>query len=251
MQIQTERARSLPPITVTPSYGTEGFAHTVYNGSSTSGYVTLFNCRGYGIYTYNPIEHQANDSASQDEYGIISESITQKYKNDLAYGTLYVDMVLDDEKDPRTVVKRVFLNGNKDEDILCAFIQLEVGDLIRVTEDKSNIDSYYFIIQGVSYQTRPGGILMFDWILKPFLCLALGMSQVAVEFSGGSATDSVTFGSVPHIANLSKEHLAHGFTWKHTVLGLFDMIFALSNTSGGNVLIYLTSSKLLFYNLLR
>ena len=179
-------------LTVTPSYGTEGFAHTVYNASSTSGYVTLFNCRGYGIYTYNPIEHQANDSASQDEYGIISESITQKYKNDLVQGSLYVDMVVNDEKDPRTVVKRIFLNGNKDEDILCAFMQLEIGDLIRVTEDKSNIDSYYFI-QYVSYQTRSGGILMFNWILKPFLCLALGMSQVAVEFNKDE-TDAINFG---------------------------------------------------------
>ena len=173
-------------------------------GSSTSGYVTLFNCRGYGIYTYNPIEHQANDSASQDEYGIISESITQKYKNDLAYGTLYVDMVIDDEKDPRTVVKRIFLNGNKDEDVLCAFIQLEVGDLILVTEDKSNIDSYYFI-QYVSYQTRSGGILMFNWILKPFLCLALGMSALGVEFRGTGTNDGVNFGVVPQISNLSQK----------------------------------------------
>lgn len=189
-------------LTVTPSYGTEGFAHTVYNASSTSGYVTLFNCRGYGIYTYNPIEHQANDSASQDEYGIISESITQKYKNDLTYGTIYVDSVVDDEKEPRTVLKRIYLNANKDADILMAFMQLDVGNLIRVTEDKSGIDSYYFI-QSVAYQTRPGGILMFNWILKPFLCLALGMSALAVEFNGHASTDGVDFGQVPNVRYLT------------------------------------------------
>ncbi len=189
-------------LTVAPSYGTEGFAHTVYNGSTNSGYVTLFNCRGYGIYTYNPIEHQAEDTDSQDANGIISDSITQKYKNDLAYGTLYVDMVVDDEKDPRTVVKRVYLNANKDETILCAFLQLEVGDLIRVTEDKSNIDSYYFI-QAVAYETRPGGIVMFNWILKPFLCVALGMSALAVSFNGHTSTDGVVFGEVPHLEQLS------------------------------------------------
>jgi len=87
---------------------------------------------------------------------------------------------------------------------------------------------------------------MFDWILKPFLCLALGMSQVAVEFSGGSATDSVTFGSVPHIANLSSRTFSAWVYPETYSSGSGDMIFALSNTSGGNVLIYLTSSKLLF-----
>ena len=75
-------------------------------------------------------------------------------------------------------------------------MQLEVGDLIRVTEDKSNIDSYYFI-QYVSYQVRSGGILMFNWIVKPFLCLALGMSALAVEFAGGASGDAVNFGYIP------------------------------------------------------
>lgn len=184
-------------LTVTPSYGTEGFAHSVVNGSAYGGYVTLFNCRGYGIYTYNPIEHQANDSDSQDEYGIISESITQKYKTDLAYGAIYVDSVVDDEREPRTVAKRIYLNGNKDANILMAFMRLDVGNLIRVTEDKSGIDSYYFI-QSVSYQTRPGGILMFNWILKPFLCLALGVSALAMEYTGGSAS-AVDFGNLPNL----------------------------------------------------
>ena len=231
-------------LTVTPSYGTEGFAHTVYNGSFTSGYVTLFNCRGYGIYTYNPIEHQANDSASQDEYGIISESITQKYKNDLAYGTLYVDMVIDDEKDPRTVVKRIFLNGNKDEDVLCAFIQLEVGDLIRVTEDKSNIDSYYFI-QYVSYQTRSGGILMFNWILKPFLCLALGMSALGVEFRGTGTNDGVNFGVVPQISNLSQKSYSAWIYADSYASGFIRMIFY-NVTKIAGARMHLSSDKLVF-----
>lgn len=231
-------------LTVTPSYGTEGFAHTVTNSSFTSGYVTLFNCRGYGIYTYNPIEHQAEDANSQDANGIISDSITQKYKNDLAYGTLYVDMVVDDEKDPRTVVKRVYLNANKDETILCAFLQLEVGDVIHVTEDKSGIDSYYFI-QAVAYETRPGGIVMFNWIVKPFLCLALGMSALGVEFRGNGTTDGVNFGVVPHITNLSQKTYS---TWIYAdaYASGFIRIILYNTSSIAGARMYLNSDKLVY-----
>ena len=234
-------------LTVTPSYGTEGFAHTVYNGSSTSGYVTLFNCRGYGIYTYNPIEHQANDSTSQDEYGIISESITQKYKNDLAYGTLYVDMVIDDEKDPRTVVKRVFLNGNKNESVLYAFLQLEVGDLIRVTEDKSNVDSYYFI-EGVSYQVRSGGILMFNWIVKPFLCLALGMSALAVEFAGGASGDAVNFGYIPSVTNIQQRTISFWIYMDTAPVSASDNVVSILDDDKGMSISVTTDSQIQYYS---
>lgn len=39
---------------------------------------------------------------------------------------------------------------------------------------------------------------MFNWILKPFLCLALGMSQLAVEYTGGSG-GAVDFGTLPYL----------------------------------------------------
>lgn len=189
-------------LTVTASYGTNGFSHTVYNASSNSGHITLFNCRGKGIYTYNPIEHQANDTDSQNNYGIISDAMTQKYKNDLTYGLQFADFVVDEEKDPRTILKKITLTANKDTNVMRAFLQLDIGDIIRVTESKSNTDAYYFI-QGVSYQTRPGGIVMFDWILKPFLCLALGMSELGIEFNGHASTDGIDFGQVPQVRHLT------------------------------------------------
>lgn len=46
---------------------------------------------------------------------------------------------------------------------------------------------------------------MFNWILKPFLCLALGMSQLAVEFRGGSYEDAIDFGIIGHTASLSTQ----------------------------------------------
>lgn len=184
-------------LTVTPSYGTNGFSHTVYNGAGRSGFITLFNCRGKGIYTYNPIEKEVNSTASQNNYGIISDSLTQKYKNNLVLGGIFSDWVVDEEKDPRTIVKKVYLNANKNVDKMNAFLQLDVGDLIHITESKSNIDGYYFI-QGVSYQTSPGGLIMFQYIVKPFLSLALGLSQIAYE--GYKDTSSaINFGYIQEL----------------------------------------------------
>lgn len=234
-------------LTVTPGYGTEGFAHTVYNGSSNSGYVTLFNCRGYGIYTYNPIEHQASDTDSQDANGIISDSITQKYKNDLAYGTLYVDMIVDDEKDPRTVVKRVYLNANKDETLLFAFLQLEVGDVIHITEDKSGVDSYYFI-QAVAYETRPGGIVMFNWKVKSFLCAALGVSALAVEFAGGSSGDAISFGYVPHVTNIQERTISAWIYKDGTPVSTSDHIVAISDDNKGVIVSVTTDDQIQYYS---
>lgn len=53
---------------------------------------------------------------------------------------------------------------------------------------------------------------MFNWILKPFLCLALGMSQLVIEFAGGASTDAVNFGYIPHISDIPKKSISVNIT---------------------------------------
>lgn len=176
-------------LSISASYGSEGFTHQVTNTGSVSGSLTILNCRGYGIYTYNPIEHSATNLPSIDELGTQSESMDQKYKNTLLEGTLFTDSVVEIEKKPRTVLNKIYMIGNKSAAAMMAFLTLDVGDMVHVKEDQTGIDGNYYI-QRVEFQLHPGGpeaaYLEYQWTLRESKSLQSGLSAVMVEIDNGS-----------------------------------------------------------------
>ncbi len=214
-------------LTVTTGYGTEGFTHSLT--TSTPGWVTKFNCRGTGIYTYNPIEHAATDNPSIVEFGTKSESMTQKYKNDLYGGTVYVDSVVEEEGQPRTRIDRIYMTANKTSGMMMAFLNLDVGDLLRIVEDKSGKDAYFYI-QQVKYRTMPPGAIFFDYVVKETQSLLLGMNQLAVEMTGTPNHEAIDFGPVPAVSNHTRRSFA---AWVYSETQVHD--YAMIVAFGGNV----------------
>jgi hypothetical protein len=230
---------------VVTSYGAEGFDHVLTNNNGNTGWITMFNCRGYGIYIYNPVEHSATDQDSIDEFETHAESITQKYKNGLVFGSFYVDTVVDDEKQPRTVLNKTFMTANKSASMMMAFLNLDVGDLIRITEERTNIDKYYYI-QEVIYQTRPAGIIFFEWIVKETLTMALGLNRTAVEFAGGASGDGIDFGYLPHTNRLPRRSYSVWIYADAAPVGTSDVIMAPFSDEAG-VAIFLTTDRRIQY----
>jgi len=189
-------------LVIVTGYGTEGFTHSVTNNNASVGYINKFNCRGTGIYIYNPIEHMATDAASIAEYGTESESLNQKYKNDLYSGSLFVESVVDEFAQPRTTLDSISFCANKSEICMMAFLFTDIGDLRYISIPEAGIAGNYYI-QGIEVEMK-GNIIMVTWITKVVLSLLVGLSPIAGEFAGGTAVDAIDFGYQPKATNLSE-----------------------------------------------
>jgi len=195
-------------VLVATPFGTEGFTHQLKNNSNYAGYLTKYNVRAYGIYNYNPIEHVAKDDSSIAQRGYQTETLDQKYQTSLVQGELYVERVVERDRNPRTVLNSVTFLANQSPALMMAFLNFGPGSLIRIAHDRRDIDGWFYI-QGVKeFKISDGGLIMYTWILKEALSLAMGLSMVAVEFAGGSAADGINFGYLPQVSDLRQRTIS-------------------------------------------
>lgn len=182
---------------VSVTYGTEGFTHYVKNTNSSKGYLNKYNCRGTGIFQYNPIEHAASNSASITEYETESESLNQKYKNDLYSGSVFVESMVDEHNQPRTVLNSITFSANRSSRNMMACLYTDIGNLKYISIPEAGIAGNYYI-QGIELELR-GGNIMCKWIVILALSLQAGLSPLAVEFSGFATVDAIDYGVLPAV----------------------------------------------------
>jgi hypothetical protein len=180
-------------------YGTEGFTHEVTNNNASVGYLNRYDCRGNGILNYNPIEHAATDSASISEFETLSESINQKYKNDLYSGSVFVESVVDEFKQPRTILNSISFCANRSEACMLAFLYTDIGDLRYISITELGITGNYYV-QGINLEIKAGNIVNVKWIVKAIPSLISGLTSLAVEFRGGATKDGIEFPYLPRVS---------------------------------------------------
>ena len=154
---------------ITATYGSEGVTWELTNNNEATGYIVVLQARGYGIYTYASTESAVENAASYNAYGYQSETIHQQYQQDTALGKNTAAQIIEREREPRTILNKVFLNANKSSDLMYGFLVYDVGDLVPVIEDVSGIDSQYYI-HAVHFMMEPaasgGAVIDYDWVLK-------------------------------------------------------------------------------------
>ena len=233
-------------VLVSTTYGTEGFTHRVKNTSVNNGWITKYEPRGYGIYVYNPIEHAESDSESIGEFGSQTESMDQKYQAQLIEGTIYAKKVVELERNPRVVVKEVECHANLSGEMMMLFLTGDCGMLFRAISDKYHVDSYFFI-EGVTFTIKPGGVIVFKWIVREFWSLTLGLSMLAVEFAGGSATDGVDFGYLPVVSNLTQRAFSFWIYADTAPVTTNDVILGVFSDDAGTLLLLTTDRRIKYY----
>lgn len=185
------------------NYGTEGFTARLTNNNAGTGFVNKFKPRGTGIYLDNPIEHVEEDEISITAYDTQSESLSQKYKNDLASATIFSKAVVEDYKDPHLILNSISFTANKSATAMQAFLTNDVGDLRRIEIDELGLAGNYYI-QGIEVAMQ-SGIVRATY--KTMLALSLatngGLSALAVEFRGVGFTDGINFGIYPKVNDLT------------------------------------------------
>lgn len=203
-------------LTVVAVYGTESVTYTLTNGSIYTGWITnpKLQARGYGIYSYNPIESAQESAASYNKYGYQFETLHQRYQRELTSGILEAQKILEAEKEPRTVLRKIHMDASQSSQTMMAFLNLDIGDLVRIKEDQTGIDGYYYI-QGVEFSILPGGVIMFSWIVRQSFSLLMGLSLISCEFAGGATKDAINYGYLPQVSNLPQRTMS-AWIYAHT-----------------------------------
>lgn len=153
---------------VSASTGGNSAIITLTNNGATSGFVTLLQIRGRGLYDYGAVTIQATDNTSRTAYGEFVLTIDLPHEPRQHVASTMASVFLADYKDPRTYPESVSFWGNSSAALMAAALAREPGDLITLTETVTGLSTTYFI-NGVSYQIVDGANIRATWILAPDL----------------------------------------------------------------------------------
>ena len=177
-------------LSVTADYGTDGVIYTITNTGGTAGYVTLLQARGYPVYVYNPVEQFTQDNASVLQNGYNELLVDQKYSTTLLPNIGLAQVLLSQEKDAKVVVSKINLLANTSPQHMNSFLQYDVGSLIKIEENQTGTNDYFFI-QAVDFQIDLGGVIKYSYLLKN--AVTLSSSYWTLETAGKSELESTTF----------------------------------------------------------
>lgn len=187
-------------LTVTTAYGASGVTYKFENTGTQPGWVWI-RARGYLVERYHTVSRIIEDEDSRDEYGYQPVSFKQKYQQDIQRGSLKAESIIEYHKTPRLLPKSVTFVANRSSDLMDAWLQGDVGKVVRVKKDDYDIDVLAYI-QGINFSISKGGVITVKWILQVFFTLALGLSLINTEFDGSYASgseDGLDFGYLPEL----------------------------------------------------
>jgi hypothetical protein len=222
-------------LTVTATYYGDQVDYILTNTGTTPGYVIKLQARGYGIYFDSPIEVSVSDQDSIDEHGDFAITLDQRYKRDFSTGVAYAESAIELMKDPKSRVVNARFLANLNHSHMMASLNLDVGSLISIYENRSEMTKWYYIFSRAFIITL-GGILTFT-----FGCVEApniengGLNPVAVEFTGGSQ-DAIEFGYLPQVYSSETPDTISVSAWIYADTlpsGDSYTIFALATNGGG------------------
>lgn len=181
----------------TTYYGSNAL-HTITNGSANNGYLYSLSIYSYLVQSDAPIVSDQESSASYLEYGYQIQNFNQPYQQNLLIGVSEAKKILEYNKTPRTELHKVTMNATRSELLTRAFLEVDVGDLVKIKEDQSGINGLYWV-QGVEFTVGPGMdgvIVFFSWTLQRAYKLGNGLTLMACEFDAAS-TDAINYGYIP------------------------------------------------------
>jgi len=224
---------------VSVTFGGNSASITVKNTSITAGYITFFQLRGYGVYTYAETELAIEDSSSINEYGYFERSFNQQYQGSLVNGEAGVKTQLYLDRIPRTVLQSITFLANSSDSAMYAFLSLDVGSLVNISETQMGISGGYFI-QNVSFTVQVGGLIFCTWgLVEHWSYLAGGLTPLTLDMAGGVSVDAINYGYLPQVVQTSERSYA---AWVYDDGAAEDgAILCAPFSDGGGVKIHVSS----------
>ena len=166
-------------LSVTAVYGANGVDYTLTNTGAITGYVTQLQARGKGVYIYRPVETLREDETLVANDGARTLNLDLPYQDDPLQTTDIAVALLEKYKNKRTEIKSVTFIANRNDNtvrpdvdvnyyqdyLLNAFMDLQVGDKIKVVAPSVGIEQDCFI-QSIDFTITSGDIVTYTYGLQ-------------------------------------------------------------------------------------
>lgn len=182
---------------LTDVYGGAGATLTIRNNSAVGGWLTKLKIYSYIVESVNPITKVQEDEDSINTYGYNEISINQVYQQDLVNATEEAAKILEDNRDPSIVLNSVTMDANRNASMMLYFLNVDVGDLVEIIEDQTEVSGRYFV-QGVEFDVTGGS----DGVIVQYKWNVLNLSRLTelyLEFGTNYPSAYVNFGYVPPV----------------------------------------------------
>ena len=147
----------------------------IVNNGTVIAYLTTLQVRGTQVADISETVMAAADSASQTSYGEIDARVDMKYESQAgSFPFNIAEWLLATLKDPRFVVNRLSILGNRSAGLMVQALAREPGDKITLAESFTGIAEtgassaeLGFFINGVELTVGPASTIHVSWILAP------------------------------------------------------------------------------------
>lgn len=137
------------------------------NNNGATGYINLYQLRGYIIRVYNQASSfvETTDATILGKYGKKELSMDFPYQSDanVAYG--FITRTLGSYKDPPVRGDTLTYCANISPANMGLFLTAEIGDKLSVYDPQSAINEFYFI-QGIQFDVQPGNVIFVKYFIK-------------------------------------------------------------------------------------
>lgn len=131
--------------------------------------VTLFQLRGKGLYSYEPVEAVAENEASIAKYGLNEIVYDMEYQTDSEAARLAAEDIVGTYGTPRTIVDALTVVANNSSALLEDVVDgtLAIGNRISVSETVSGLSGAEYFIQNVAVSITSGDVIRATYGLAP------------------------------------------------------------------------------------
>ncbi len=170
-------------LAVTADYSANGGTVSVLNNGPSDGYLTKLQCRGRGIYDYEPLTVISDSDTSKARYGEIPFTLDMTYQTETGVAKDAADYVLSLNRELLTQIRAVRFYANREDRLMLAALQGDVSSKIGLTEtvvgDRVRIPVESepgateevlinkFFVNSVRLSIGERGIILCTWILEP------------------------------------------------------------------------------------
>lgn len=149
-------------------------------------FLTKFQLRGKGVYTYSPFSSIVEDAASQQRYGKSKLSFSLTYQNDPEVAEETASVLLFQNKDPNTKVTSLTLVGNTNDTNMTQVLAREVGDKITLSETVTGLATKSYFINSIDINISGPQFVRCSWLLAPDVETFWRLELPTYEFDGSS-----------------------------------------------------------------
>jgi hypothetical protein len=141
----------------------------IVNNGTVTAYITTIQIRGTQVSDVSETVMAAADSTSQTTYGEVDVRVDMKYESRTgSFAFNIAKWLLGVLKDPRFVVNRLTIQGNKSAALMVHALAREIGDRITVAESFTGLTtSTGYFINVIDVTVGPASTITTSWILAP------------------------------------------------------------------------------------